>query len=288
MSTGSPQCLKLIQAVQSGSLEQVQQILQKCAVIDLGARDPNDKRTCLHIATISNNLEILKLLTAEITKLGKKEFLDAMDNKGKTALHFAVQSGFFEISEHLINCGCNVDAQNIGGQTALHYAVFQQYPSIVKLLLANGANVNLPNIEGQTALHYAAQVGNFEIVKILIDHKINVNALTKDNLLPIHFAVAYQHEDVVALLLNYHAIVPNSVLEIETSPNIDKMLDDYIMGVLPPIPTLLSKPKLSVKVNVETKVGLPAVLQTPMTPINLTTPTYAKENPFNENTNNKS
>jgi hypothetical protein len=40
-----------------------------------------------------------------------------------------------------------------------------------------------------------------------------------------HFAVAYQHEDIVALLLNSHAVLPNSVLEVETSPAIDKMLE---------------------------------------------------------------
>jgi ankyrin repeat protein len=93
MAVESSQNLKLIKAIQSGSIEQFQQILQTCVPADFGARDPNEKRTCVHVAAINNQLEILKLLTAEILKLGKKEFLDAMDNKGKTALHFAVQSG---------------------------------------------------------------------------------------------------------------------------------------------------------------------------------------------------
>lgn len=92
---------KLIQAIEKGSLEQVQHILESGAVEELGIRDPVDKRTCLHFAAISNRLEILRLLTAKILKLGKKEFLDAMDNKGKTALHFAVQLGMqiFEMNQ---------------------------------------------------------------------------------------------------------------------------------------------------------------------------------------------
>jgi ankyrin repeat protein len=93
MDVESSKNLKLIQAIQSGSIEQFRQILHTCVPADFGARDPNEKRTCIHIAAIGNQVEILKLLTAEILKLGKKEFLDAMDNKGKTALHFAVQSG---------------------------------------------------------------------------------------------------------------------------------------------------------------------------------------------------
>ena len=86
-----------------------------------------------------------KLLTEEILKLQAVE-IDAVDNFGNTALHYA----------------CN----NSDCQTALK-------------LIEGGTEVNLKNREGETPLGKAAESGHAELTETLLKHNAHVNAVDK-------------------------------------------------------------------------------------------------------------
>jgi len=224
------------------------------------------KRTVLHWASYKKFID----LVAYILHLSKKAnklsaHVNQADIKGKPPLHFAVQSGCTEIVELLLNGGANINATNIAGLTALHYATFNADKDLCVYLCEHGASVKASNQEGQTALHYSCQTGNLDLVKYLVQKKANVNALTKEHHLPLHFAVAYKHFPIVKELLDSHSVLPKSILEIETSSEIDDYLEEYILGN----PTSKkSKPSLSVDTTME-PMPIPSVLQTPITPSNI-------------------
>ena len=43
--------------------------------------------------------------------------------------------------------------------------------------------------------------------------------------MPLHFAVAHKNFEIVNLLIKHKAVIPMSVLEIETSDEIDDLLE---------------------------------------------------------------
>mmetsp|Transcript_6734 Transcript_6734/g.9304 ORF Transcript_6734/g.9304 Transcript_6734/m.9304 type:complete len:141 (+) Transcript_6734:1-423(+) len=99
---------------------------------------------------------------------------------------------------------------------------------MILLLLKHRANINEKNKHGQTPLHYAAQQGNTSTVELLITHGGYVNVFTVDQNTPLHFAVAYKHKDTVEVLLKWRAIVSVPILELETSPEIEEILENAI------------------------------------------------------------
>ena len=84
-------------------------------------------------------------------KLGKfnksaKELLEnsykniyARDEKGRTALHYAVDAKTVRV---LVEKGANVNAADVKGYTALHVAVTEKRLEIVRELIKSGADVN--------------------------------------------------------------------------------------------------------------------------------------------------
>ncbi len=62
----------------------------------------------------------------------------------------------------------SLDATDEAGNTALHYAVAQGYSEVVNALIAHGADVYKCNAQGQTPLQLAK--GKFEIISILQPH----------------------------------------------------------------------------------------------------------------------
>jgi ankyrin repeat protein len=80
----------------------------------------------------------------------------ALNNLGRTPLHWASLSDNDSAVRVLVELGANIDRQNNNGWTALHYAAEKAQSSCVELLLAIGADVNLVETNGQTACHFAA------------------------------------------------------------------------------------------------------------------------------------
>src|SRR5690606_1046769 len=105
---------------------------------------------------------------------------------GNTPLLQAVELGFVEGVELLINAGVNIYAKAEKENTALILAVLDGNTQIVRLLLnAAGSSpeafVNQENTYGCTALLAAAWRGSAEIVEMLVAAKAQVNvALKKD------------------------------------------------------------------------------------------------------------
>jgi len=185
-------------------------------------------KTALHYAAIGGHIHIFEMLQKSATS---KLNLNVKDVKGKTPLQYAVQYEKHDVAMYLLNNGVLVNEKNVGGQAAIHYAAFNGDLQLVNAFVAAGANVNDGNVENQTPLHYACQRGHLELVKVLIaQHHANVNATTKDRHLPLHFAVAFKHKEIVEHLLHSKTVVPVSALDLETSDEIEVILEAYVAG----------------------------------------------------------
>lgn len=84
-----------------------------------------------------------------ILELGAR--VDAVDYKGKTALHRAMQAGIVRIPELLREHGADLDARDKDGETPLFDCVRKARVEAVRWLLEHGANTEAENKRGQTA-----------------------------------------------------------------------------------------------------------------------------------------
>lgn len=86
--------------------------------------------------------------------------LEAKDNDGFTALHWAAWSGMPRSTILLTQGGLDLNAQENAGYTPLMLAALRGNAAAVRLLLELGADTTLKNADGQTALDLATEKGN--------------------------------------------------------------------------------------------------------------------------------
>ncbi len=122
---------------------------------------------------------------------------------GKTLLIYAVEFNKINLIKLLLSRNdINVNAKNNEGDTALHFATRGCFTEIMKLLLAKpDLDVNAKDNEGRVALHYAAMLGQQDSVKLLLNNKgIDINAQDKHGR-TVLFSIYKEHGDLMKLLL---------------------------------------------------------------------------------------
>eukprot|EP00439_Symbiodinium_sp_Y106_P060413 s2309_g8.t3 len=123
-----------------------------------------DPRNCssIHEAALDGNMAYLRLYAMA------KGFVDAVNLKGRSALHNAAAAGQDEVIVHLLHQKADVNLPDQGLSTPLHWACRYGHQTAVQLLLQAGANVDACNMLGDTPLHEAAGLGQVSVLPVLI------------------------------------------------------------------------------------------------------------------------
>lgn len=146
----------LIEAVLSGSLPKVEELLQ--AGENLSQTDPMG-RTALHHAVINGREDLVDQL------LRARADPNHADHRGWTPLHFAAQSHAVEIAQALIGHDAVIDMPDEHGNTPLFRAVFESRGrgEMITLLRAHGADELRKNAHGVSPLDLAGTIANFDV-----------------------------------------------------------------------------------------------------------------------------
>ena len=106
----------------------------------------------------------------------------------------------------VIDHGANVNAVNNRGQTALWFACVDGHGSIVKVLLDAGADPSIADKYGDSCLHAAIHgLCSTEIIQEILDHGAHVNDANNDGATPLLLACSTEQEEAVKLLLRAKA-----------------------------------------------------------------------------------
>ncbi|KAK5064961.1 hypothetical protein LTR84_000796 [Exophiala bonariae] len=180
----------------------VQRLLESCQH-PLTFRDAAGRSFLHHLARMDED---------EFTK-GQLEYLleklpaDLRDDRGRTALHFAAESGREHAASRLLDAGADLLALDEDGMSVLHYAVQSQNVDLVKFLIDKGADVNAKTVFGESILHKSA--GAFRstqmMTTILLESSIATSEEDSFGLTPLHLACFYGNPEPAAALLRVGA-----------------------------------------------------------------------------------
>ena len=128
--------------------------------------------------------------------------LNAQDEEGLTAMHWASREGHLGFVKFLCERGADMNLKSNEGQSALHEAIVTGQISVVKLLLKHEAtDVEQQDRFGRTPLLIAAQHGYPTILSALLKSNADLSAKTKKKNTALHLAAYYDEIDCVKLLL---------------------------------------------------------------------------------------
>jgi len=155
-------------------------------------------------AAAGKNLAVVELLAPKVKNI------NAINERGESALTAAVATGSPEIVAFLLNKGANVKIEDQAGHN-LAYHVVQNYrpagPQGVEakdeltekltLLKSKGLNVEGPQKDGSTLYHIAIAKADLGLLKKLAALKIDINAKNKEGLTVLHRAALISKDDEI-------------------------------------------------------------------------------------------
>ena len=134
--------------------------------IDFYATDEQGN-TALHLAAQGENVKMIKILMKKIglkvTKDISRTAYRGINLEGKTPLHMAAATGFFETVEVILNHQDGrtiLETKDNRNQTALLIAASAGNNEVVDLMMAKGADPRVINKDKESAIHISARLEN--------------------------------------------------------------------------------------------------------------------------------
>lgn len=140
------------------------------------------------------------------TLIAQHADVNAPQQDGATALHWAVFRSDKELVDVLLHAGANPKAANREGATPLWLACTNGNAAIIAALLAAGADANEHLPLGRTPLMIASRTGNADAIQVLLDHGADVNASeTLRGTTALMWAADEGHAAAIKLLIQHGA-----------------------------------------------------------------------------------
>ena len=109
--------------------------------------------------------------------------------KGRTPLHFAVQSGREDMVSFLIDRGFNVNASSSNDKlTPLHHAIQLWIRFHDSDTADAGADIHATDMEGRGVMHMAARWGHDDLIRLLSKKGVSARGKSKKGSTPLHEA----------------------------------------------------------------------------------------------------
>jgi ankyrin repeat protein len=160
-----------------------------------------EKCTLLHIASLCNQVEIVRFL------LERGADLNSRNANDDTAFHFAARSGNVDIMKLLIDKGISANLTNTPANTPLQLSPASSNLVATRVFVKIEAALNKTNKSGLSPLMMAAYNGKLEAVRYLIERGADINLCTNTNKSALLLAVEGKQFHMVRLLLENGADV---------------------------------------------------------------------------------
>lgn len=184
----------------------VELLLARGATVD--AQDKDARTPLLALAADKSSASAWNTGASEVVRLlvSHGSNVNFKDKIGRTPLLWAATNGHYDLVRTLLETGADVFAVNNRGRTALHLAVDStdttHIEEIMKILLQYQADARAISDGGWTPLHNAAQKGLTCVVERLLEAGASINARLSNGMTALHWAAFNGFEDVVNVLIS--------------------------------------------------------------------------------------
>ncbi|KAJ8668251.1 hypothetical protein QAD02_009914 [Eretmocerus hayati] len=167
----------------------------------------DEKITPVHIASMRNQVAIVKKLLQSRYNVNDAVSLDTDYWPGFTPIHFAVQFQCIETVEFLLGVGADITKKDSRQRTPLHLAHLLRDERIIDMILLAHLNIvsNPVDSRGLSHFHIACSRNNPKVVEYFIKLGVNladqIQEKTFLNKGAINLAIKHECTDVVRLLL---------------------------------------------------------------------------------------
>ncbi len=154
-------------------------------------------------AAAGKNLAVVELLAPKVKNI------NAVNERGESALTAAIATGSPEIAAFLLSKGANVKIEDQAGHNLAYFAVQNYRPAgpqagakdelteKLTLLKSKGLNVEGAQKDGSTLYHIAIAKADLGLLKKLAALKIDINAKNKEGLTVLHRAALISKDDEI-------------------------------------------------------------------------------------------
>lgn len=162
---------RLIQAVETGDIQQVRHVLTGGAVVNARTRAG---LTALSVAVIRGYEDIALLLIEKGASLDARDKSGDRDNQhpGNSPVHYAAIYGRTRVLEAMLSRGVSPNLRDRNGRTLLMLAAENGHRDTVRMLLDRGADPNARSALGETALELAKRRGDTELARLLQQYPV--------------------------------------------------------------------------------------------------------------------
>ena len=164
--------------------------------VNLNAQD-EDGLTAMHWASREGHLAFVKFLCERGADVNLKS------NEGQSALHEAIIKGHTSVAKHLLkNKATDIEQHGGFGETPLILAARHGCPTILDALLKSGTDLSAKNKNNNTALHLAASFNELDCAKLLLQNQASLGSRDQYGRGPLHLAAGRGSNNCVSHLLN--------------------------------------------------------------------------------------
>ena len=154
----------------SGNLQRVEEFIQ--SGMDVNVRC-GVRGSSLLMQAISKSFKDIALAL-----LSAGADMEAKDDSGRTALHWASGLGLEEVVQALVDRRCQLDVLSKAGLTPLGYASTQNKAISMRLLRAGASCIGLSKGKVNELFHHACEIGDLLAVETLLKNGCSVTTLS--------------------------------------------------------------------------------------------------------------